>query len=104
MKLIEEIYEFIRANHLANSECDFSRNWLNKSSRYYNMIKLTGRDASFDTLIRLSTNLQLRKNVYLQSNIQEMRDMGGYIEALDMKIHNALKARSIAEAMSHRTV
>ncbi|SCA57519.1 hypothetical protein MTBPR1_60032 [Candidatus Terasakiella magnetica] len=100
MQIVKEIYEFTRANNLADNECDFSLKWLNKSARYYNMIKLTGRDASFDALIRLSTNLQLRQTAYKQSQIKEMQDIGNSIEAFDQKLHNVIKARTIAEAIS----
>lgn len=99
MQIVKEIYEFTRANNLADNECDFSRKWLNKSARYYNMLKLTGRDASFDALIRLSTNLQLRKSAYKQSRIKEMQEIGNSIEAFDQKLHNVIKARTIAEAV-----
>lgn len=98
MKIVKEIYDFTRANNLAENECDFSRNWLNKSARYYNMLKLTGRDASFDALVRLSTNLQLRKASYQQSAIGEMRAISEQIEEYGIKLNNVMKARSIAEA------
>lgn len=98
MHILKEIYEFTRVNNLADSECDFSRTWLNKSARYYSMIKYTGRQASFDALVRLSTNIQLRKNSYQKSKIAEMRLIGEKLEKLDDKLHRTLKARSISEA------
>jgi len=98
MQIVREIYEFTRANNLAENECDFSKNWLNKSRRYYNMIKLTGRNASFDALIRLSTNLQLRKSAYQQSQIKEVQLLAYEIQNYCEKLQNVMVARTIAES------
>ncbi len=102
MHILKEIYEFTRVNNLADSECDFSRTWLNKSARYYSMLKYTGRQPSFDALVRLSTNLQLRKSGYQKSQVKEIRSLGNSMEELDCRLQNALKARTISEAFALR--
>ncbi len=63
MDFLLETYKGLKQLRLVNNHCDFSTAWLNKSRRYYSMIRASGREPSLDTLARLLINLKRHHEV-----------------------------------------
>jgi hypothetical protein len=59
-ELLKEVATYLKSQHYISTDYDFSQIWLNKSSKYYGMLKCSGRTPSAETAIHLSLKLKER--------------------------------------------
>ncbi len=88
MDILEETYAVLEANGMVTSHCEFSLNFLNKSRRYFSMIRATERDASVDALARLAANLKQRTDLCRESRLGELRQKTDWLFPLTQKVWN----------------
>jgi hypothetical protein len=86
MDILEETYDVLEANGLVQNHCEFSVNFLNKSRRYFSMIRASERDASIDALARLAANLKQRTDICRESNFGEVRQRTEFLHPLTQKV------------------
>ena len=96
MRILEEAFVELRRLDMVIHQTDFSRDWLNKSPRYYSMIRSSGREPSVDALGRLAANLKFRHQFYKTSKFGELRQKSDWIYPLLRKVwtefyHKALE-------------
>ncbi len=59
MSILEEAYDELERDGIVKSQCEFSVHWLNKSHRYFSMIRASrDRDASLAALSSLAANVK----------------------------------------------
>ena len=71
MTLIETIYKELKDNKITKNNEDFSTRFLNRSSKYYSVIKNKNLEANTDVLVNVANRLeQLNKirNKYVNEN------------------------------------
>ncbi len=88
MDILEETYAVLEANGMVQNHCDFSVNFLNKSRRYFSMIRASDRDASVDALARLAANLKQRTDLCRESKYGELRQKTDWLFPLTQKVWN----------------
>ena len=86
MCILEETYDVLEANNMVKNHCDFSLNFLNKSSRYFSMIRASDRNASVDALARLAANLKQRTDLCRESKFGELRQKTEFLFPLTQKV------------------
>ena len=99
MDLLNETYSELKRLNMVFHQTDFSTNWLNKSPRYYSMIKATGREPSVDTLARLATNLKARHEIYRKSRLGELRQRAEWIYPLTKKVWTEMYDKALQESI-----
>lgn len=86
MQILEETYDVLEANGLVQNHCEFSTRFLNKSRRYFSMIRSSERDASVDALARLAANLKHYTDTCRESRYGEIRERKEILEPLMRKV------------------
>lgn len=97
MALLNEVYEELKHHGLAESHNDFSRRWLNKSSRYMSMIKASGRDPSIQVLGHLAANLKARNDLCKRSRYGELRIETEWLTPLTHKVWTKFYQRALGD-------
>ncbi len=95
LDILEETFCELKRFDLVNNHCDFSTTWLNKSRRYYSMIRSSGRDPSVDALGRLAANLKHRHELYKSSKFGELRQKSEWIYPLVRKVWTEFYNRAL---------
>lgn len=85
MDIVEDTYAMLEANGLIENHSDFSVKFLNKSRRYFSMVRASDRDASVDTLVKLAANLKRHIDVCKNSNYGEVRQRVEFLSPLTQK-------------------
>lgn len=98
MAVLQEAFEELRRYNLVFHQTDFSTNWLNKSPRYFSMMKATGREPSVDTLARLATNLKARHEIYRASRQGELRQRAEWMYPLVRRVWTEMYEKALAES------
>ena len=98
MAVLQEAYEELRRQKLVFHQTDFSTNWLNKSPRYFSMIKATRREPSVDTLARLATNLKARHEIYRTSRFGELREQAEWLHPLVRRVWTEMYEKALQES------
>jgi hypothetical protein len=86
MQILEETYDVLEANGLVQNHSEFSTKFLNKSRRYFAMIRCSERDASVDALARLAANLKHYTDTCRESRYGEIRQRKEILEPLMRKV------------------
>ena len=94
---LAEAYSELKRFNMAFHQTDFSTEWLNKSPRYYSMIKATGREPSVDALARLATNLKARHEVYRTSRYGELRQRAEWLHPLVRRVWTEMYNKALQE-------
>jgi hypothetical protein len=95
MDILEETYAVLEANGMVTNHCDFSINFLNKSSRYFSMIRASNRNASVDALARLAANLKQRTDFCRESKFGELRQKTDFLMPLTQKVWTEMYKRAL---------
>ncbi len=102
MRFLDEILSELLRIDLVRNQCEFSTIWLNKSRRYFSMIKATGRPPSVDALGRLAANLKQRHEFYRTSKFGELREKADWIYPTLRKVWTEFYDRALEGNKHHR--
>ena len=100
MEILDEAFYELNRFELASNHCHFSTEWLNKSPRYYSMIRSSGREPSVDALVRLAANLKARHEMYRTSRLGMLRERAEWIYPLTKKVWTKMYERALPESVS----
>lgn len=89
---IKEIYEAMHADGLTNSQMEFSRIWLGRSSRYYSHLIATQREPGLATLCGIAWRLK-------RMRLEEYPTMLEFQRQLTKEIEH----RAITDIRRHRS-
>lgn len=107
MTFIETIYTELKKNNVTKNNNDFSTRFLNRSSKYYSVIKNKKLEANTDVLVNLANRLeQLNKirskyvseNQYLQIEIQIANELAN--RTINQKPNKTL-VNNVINALQH---
>jgi len=107
MTLIETIYKELKDNKITKNNEDFSTRFLNRSSKYYSVIKNKNLEANTDVLINVANRLeQLNKirskyvseNKYSQIEIQIANELAN--QTINKKPNKTL-VNNVINALQH---
>ena len=73
MEILDEVFTELKRFNLVKNQCEFSTRWLNKSRRYYSMIRSSDHEPSVDALGRLAANLKQSHDICKESKYGELR-------------------------------
>ena len=91
--LIQETYHLLKKERLITTKAEFSTQWLNKSSRYYSMLRSSKRDISVEAMATLAARLEVtaqRLQVHRLSSDRKTTQAIGY---LARKVSMAIRDR-----------
>ena len=97
MDILHEAYTALWELNIVDNHCDFSERWLNKSRRYYSMIRASGRNPSVDALGRLATNIKLRRDICRDSDHPRLRQKTDRLSRLLEQVACELDHRIVEE-------
>ncbi|MBE0533308.1 MAG: hypothetical protein IH626_21005 [Rhodospirillales bacterium] len=95
MDILQETYATLWKLDLVDNHCDFSEIWLNKSSRYYSMIRATGRKPSVDALGHLAANLKQRHDFYRDSHHGFLRERADHLCPVVARVWTEFNSRAL---------
>ena len=96
MNILNEAFEFLTTVGVVNSQEEFSSRFLNKSPRYYAMLKATGREPSVEALASLAARMvDLGKNLKA-SRYGNILNEGETAEKLSQNLWNKVYRQSLA--------
>jgi len=93
--ILQETYTALWQLDLVDNHCDFSETWLNKSPRYYSMIRATGRKPSVDALGRLAANLERRHDFYRNSHHGFLRERADCLSPVVARVWTEFNSRTL---------
>ena len=97
MEILEETYDELNQHGMVKSHCHFSVNWLNKSRRYFSMIRASHRDASVDALARLAANLKNHTDICKESRHGELRQKTDWLFPLTQKVWTEIYKHALSQ-------
>ena len=95
MEILDEVFIELKRFKMVETQTDFSTKWLNKSRRYYSMIKSSKREPSVDALGRLAANLKQRHDICKESRYGELRSKAEWIYPLTKKAWTAFYKKAL---------
>jgi hypothetical protein len=93
--ILRETYRTLWKLNFVDNQCDFSEAWLNKSRRYYSMIRATGRKPSVDTLGRLAANVTQRHEICRNSHHEFIREKADRLTPLVEAVWREFNRRAL---------
>ena len=90
-----EVFPELKRFNLVENQCEFSTQWLNKSRRYYSMIRSSDHEPSVDALGRLAANLKQKHDTCKQSKFGELRLKAEWIYPLTTKVWTAFYKKAL---------
>lgn len=100
MNVLEETLEELRNLEMVGSQSDYSTRWLNKSPRYFSMMKATRKKPSVDVLGRLAANLKQCHEVYRTSKFGELRERAEWIYPIVRKVWTEFYNRALERKLN----
>ena len=96
MNILNEAFEFLTTVGVVNSQEEFSSRFLNKSPRYYAMLKATGREPSVEALATLASRMVDVGRNLKASRYGNILNDGAIAERLSEKLWNTVYRKSLA--------
>ena len=98
MNILNETFEFLIGVGVVTSQEEFSSRFLNKSRRYFSMIKCTGREPSVEAIATLASRMvDLSRNLK-SSRYGNILNEGETAERLSQKLWNTVYRQSLARS------
>ena len=105
MNILEEAYSELERDGIVTNQCAFSVHWLNKSRRYFSMIRAShDRDASLAALSSLAANLKYHTDTCRESRLGELRQKADWLYPLTQKVWTALYKKALTRDNPARTL
>jgi hypothetical protein len=82
MEILDEVFNELLRLDMVKNQIDFSTQFLNKSCRYYSMIRSSDHEPSVDALGRLAANLKQRHDICKESKFGELRQKAEWLYPL----------------------
>lgn len=98
--ILDEAYKQLEGLGLTTSHNDFSRKWLNKSTRYMSMLRASGREPSVDALARFLANLRLHYKAYSNSRLSQTQSRAAMIKPILDRVNTALLVSAEAKTLN----
>ncbi len=95
MDILQETYTALWNLELVDNHCHFSEAWLNKSPRYYSVLRAKGTKPSVDALARLATNLKQRHDLYQNSRHDFLHERANRLGSLATRVFAEVQARAL---------
>ena len=95
MNILNEAFRFLARVGVVNSQEEFSSRFLNKSPRYYAMLKATGREPSVEAVASLASRMVDLGRSLQASKYGNILNEGEAAEKLSQKLWNTVYRRSL---------
>ncbi len=96
--LIQETYHLLKKERLITTKAEFSTQWLNKSSRYYSMLRSSKRDISVEAMATLAARLEVAAQRLQVHRLSSDDKTNQAIEFLAWRVTMAIRDRVLGSS------